>query len=62
MEEELFRSLQLRIDPVAHVLLCCRPECLIGLSSTGNQVSSHLRVKHQVSLGERSRVLSLLQS
>jgi hypothetical protein len=62
MEQELFPSLQLCVDPEACVLICCRPECLIGLSPTSKQVSSHLSVKHHVSLEQRSCVASLLES
>jgi hypothetical protein len=54
MEQQLLRSLHLHVDPVAQVLVCCRPECRIGLSPTGKQVNSHLSVKHQVSLDMRS--------
>jgi hypothetical protein len=62
MEQELFLSLQLCVDPMACVLICCRPECLISLSPTGKQVSSHLSLKPQVSLEQRSCVVSLLES
>jgi hypothetical protein len=62
MEQELFLSLQLCVGPVACVLIYCRPECLISLSPTSKQVSSHLRVKHRVSFEQRSCVVALLES
>lgn len=49
MEQELFRSLQLRVDLVACVLIYCCPECPISLLPTSKQVSSRLSVKHHVS-------------
>ena len=50
MGEELLHSLQLRIDPEAHILICYHPDCLFALSSRNKQVSSHLSRKHQVSV------------
>jgi hypothetical protein len=62
MEQEFFLSLQLCVDPVALILICCQPGCLISLSPTGKQVISHLSLKQQVSLEQRSCVVSLLES
>ncbi len=62
MDGELFlRSLHLVIDPEAHVLVCCRPECLTGLSSKVEQVSSHLDRKHDVPKDTRRRLAHLLR-
>ena len=46
MGEELLHSLQLRVDPEAHILVCYYPDCLFALSSRNKQVSSHLSRKH----------------
>jgi hypothetical protein len=61
-EQELLFSLQLCVDPVACVLICCHPECLISLSPTSKQVSSYLSVKHQVSFEQRSCFVSFLEN
>ncbi|KAK4096797.1 hypothetical protein N658DRAFT_386380, partial [Parathielavia hyrcaniae] len=57
----LLCSVRLVIDPVAQVLVCARPECLIGLSPKPEQVSSHLKRKHDVPNDPRSRVARLLR-
>src|SRR5690348_8044028 len=60
-DEELLRSVRLVIDPVAQVLVCARPECLIGLSPKPEQVNSHLKRKYDMLNDLRSRVVRLLR-
>ncbi|KAK4171490.1 hypothetical protein QBC36DRAFT_350315 [Triangularia setosa] len=61
MDEELLRSLQLSIDPAAQVLICCWPNCAMGLSSNVDQVSRHLKRKHNVPNDVRSNIVHLLR-
>ncbi|KAI8710459.1 hypothetical protein NCS52_01562900 [Fusarium sp. LHS14.1] len=60
--KEFLTNLQLYIDPDAHVLVCCRSECLCALSIDGSRVTTHLRDKHSVPADARQGLTKMLKT